>query len=224
MTLLILYYSIFVLVHTDWCSVPIVYWYSTGLLYCGTVLVCTVYNDIDGTLQTKPTPLVTKTPDRTMGGPKGRRRLEQGFLGAEHFLTPEGKLKVGSKQLPVYCIQIKYLVHGTPDHGGAWFMVHGILSNVSYYFVCHLTKRSGYLQGECPWTKTDERTEDPDHLRETILYGTGWKVHVWYMVETITGSYICTWWKHHGTCLKSTWYMVDPQILTPQRALYIYYL
>ena len=29
---------------------------------------------------------------RTMGGPKGRRRLEQGFLGAEHFLTPEGKL------------------------------------------------------------------------------------------------------------------------------------
>lgn len=31
---------------------------------------------------------------RTMGGPKGRRRLEQGFLGAEHFLTPEGKLKV----------------------------------------------------------------------------------------------------------------------------------
>lgn len=29
----------------------------------------------------------------TMGGPKGRRRTEQGFLGAEHFLTPEGKLK-----------------------------------------------------------------------------------------------------------------------------------
>lgn len=36
-----------------------------------------------------------ETPARTMGGPKGRRRLEQGFLGAEHFLTPEGKLKVG---------------------------------------------------------------------------------------------------------------------------------
>ena len=29
----------------------------------------------------------------TMGGPKGRRRLEGGFLGAEHIITPEGKLK-----------------------------------------------------------------------------------------------------------------------------------
>jgi aminomethyltransferase len=29
----------------------------------------------------------------TMGGPKSRRRLEKGFLGAEHILTPEGKLK-----------------------------------------------------------------------------------------------------------------------------------
>jgi hypothetical protein len=28
-----------------------------------------------------------------MGGPKGRRRVEQGFLGAEHFLQPDGKLK-----------------------------------------------------------------------------------------------------------------------------------
>ena len=41
-------------------------------------------------LAPRPTCLIL----RTMGGPKGRRRLEQGFLGAEHFLTPEGKLKV----------------------------------------------------------------------------------------------------------------------------------
>jgi aminomethyltransferase len=29
----------------------------------------------------------------TMGGPKGRRRLEQDFLGAKNFLEPDGKLK-----------------------------------------------------------------------------------------------------------------------------------
>mmetsp|Transcript_18593 Transcript_18593/g.46059 ORF Transcript_18593/g.46059 Transcript_18593/m.46059 type:complete len:413 (+) Transcript_18593:69-1307(+) len=29
----------------------------------------------------------------TLGGPGSRRRTEQGFLGAEHFLTPEGKLR-----------------------------------------------------------------------------------------------------------------------------------
>lgn len=29
----------------------------------------------------------------TLGGPGGRRRTEQGFLGAESFLTPDGKLK-----------------------------------------------------------------------------------------------------------------------------------
>lgn len=29
----------------------------------------------------------------TMGGPKSRRRTEQGFLGAGGFLTPDGKLK-----------------------------------------------------------------------------------------------------------------------------------
>jgi aminomethyltransferase len=29
----------------------------------------------------------------TLGGPGSRRRADQGFLGAEHFLTPEGKLK-----------------------------------------------------------------------------------------------------------------------------------
>ena len=34
----------------------------------------------------------------TMGGPKGRRRLEQGFLGSQEFLTPEGKLKKQEKK------------------------------------------------------------------------------------------------------------------------------
>mmetsp|Transcript_32902 Transcript_32902/g.79987 ORF Transcript_32902/g.79987 Transcript_32902/m.79987 type:complete len:426 (+) Transcript_32902:192-1469(+) len=34
----------------------------------------------------------------TMGGPGSRRRTEQGFLGAEHFLTPEGKLKKQEKK------------------------------------------------------------------------------------------------------------------------------
>ena len=57
-----------------------------------------------------------------MGGPKGRRRLEQGFLGAEHFLTPEGKLKVGRKRLERKCV-----VHGTPDHDSGWVIVDSIL-------------------------------------------------------------------------------------------------
>jgi aminomethyltransferase len=34
----------------------------------------------------------------TMGGPKSRRRLEGGFLGAEHILTPEGKFKKVAKK------------------------------------------------------------------------------------------------------------------------------
>jgi len=34
----------------------------------------------------------------TLGGPGSRRRTEQGFLGAEHFLTPEGKLKKQEKK------------------------------------------------------------------------------------------------------------------------------
>eukprot|EP00934_Nitzschia_sp_Nitz4_P009243 Nitzschia sp. Nitz4//scaffold218_size35881//5463//6859//NITZ4_007788-RA/size35881-processed-gene-0.8-mRNA-1//1//CDS//3329542262//9233//frame0 len=34
----------------------------------------------------------------TLGGPKGRRRKEQGFLGAETFLTPEGKLRKQPKK------------------------------------------------------------------------------------------------------------------------------
>jgi aminomethyltransferase len=34
----------------------------------------------------------------TMGKPGSRRRTEQGFVGAEHFLTPEGKLKKVEKK------------------------------------------------------------------------------------------------------------------------------
>ncbi|CBJ48669.1 Aminomethyltransferase [Ectocarpus siliculosus] len=55
--------------------------------------LCLYGNDIDAT--TNP---VEGSLAWTMGGPKGRRRLEQGFLGAEHFLTPEGKLKKQSRK------------------------------------------------------------------------------------------------------------------------------
>jgi aminomethyltransferase len=48
--------------------------------------LCLYGNDIDAT--TTP---VEAALGWTMGGPKGRRRKEQGFLGAEKFLTPEGK-------------------------------------------------------------------------------------------------------------------------------------
>ena len=38
----------------------------------------------------------------TMGGPKGRRRKEGGFLGAEHILKPDGKLqKVAKKRVGI---------------------------------------------------------------------------------------------------------------------------
>jgi aminomethyltransferase len=50
--------------------------------------LCLYGNDLNG--ETNP---VEGALGWTMGGPTGRRRLEQGFLGAEHFLTPEGKLK-----------------------------------------------------------------------------------------------------------------------------------
>jgi len=49
--------------------------------------LCLYGNDIDAT--TTP---VEAALGWTMGGPKARRRKEQGFLGAEKFLTPEGKL------------------------------------------------------------------------------------------------------------------------------------
>lgn len=51
---------------------------------------------------------------RTMGGPKGRRRVEQGFLGAEHFLTPEGKLKVGSPDFRFGAFQRPYCLFYVP--------------------------------------------------------------------------------------------------------------
>jgi len=34
----------------------------------------------------------------TMGGPKSRRRVEQGFLGANHFLLPDGRVKPVSRK------------------------------------------------------------------------------------------------------------------------------
>lgn len=34
----------------------------------------------------------------TIGGPKSRRRIEGGFLGADHILTPQGKLKEVSQK------------------------------------------------------------------------------------------------------------------------------
>jgi len=38
----------------------------------------------------------------TIGPPKSRRRLEQGFLGAEHILTPDGKFqKVARKRVGI---------------------------------------------------------------------------------------------------------------------------
>lgn len=50
--------------------------------------LCLYGNDLDGT--TNP---VEGVLTWTIGGPKTRRRKEQGFVGAEHFLTEEGKLK-----------------------------------------------------------------------------------------------------------------------------------
>jgi aminomethyltransferase len=50
--------------------------------------LCLYGNDIDET--TNP---IEGSLTWTIGGPKSRRRLEQGFLGAEHFLEKDGKLK-----------------------------------------------------------------------------------------------------------------------------------
>jgi aminomethyltransferase len=55
--------------------------------------LCLYGNDIDGT--TNP---IEAGLGWTMGGPKGRRRLEQGFLGAAHFLEADGKLKKQSRK------------------------------------------------------------------------------------------------------------------------------
>lgn len=50
--------------------------------------LCLYGNDIDGT--TTP---IDGALGWTIGPPKSRRRLEGGFVGAEHILTPEGKFK-----------------------------------------------------------------------------------------------------------------------------------
>lgn len=50
--------------------------------------LCLYGNDLDGTT----TPIMGGL-GWTMGGPGSRRRVEAGFVGAEHILTPEGKFK-----------------------------------------------------------------------------------------------------------------------------------
>lgn len=50
--------------------------------------LCLYGNDIDETINPVEAALTW-----TIGGPKSRRRTEQGFLGASHFLEPSGKLK-----------------------------------------------------------------------------------------------------------------------------------
>jgi aminomethyltransferase len=55
--------------------------------------LCLYGNDLDHT--TTPT---EGTLGWTMGGPKSRRRVEGGFLGAEKILTPEGKFKKTSRK------------------------------------------------------------------------------------------------------------------------------
>jgi aminomethyltransferase len=50
--------------------------------------LCLYGNDLDET--TNP---IEGSLGWTMGGPGSRRRTEQGFLGAEHILTPDGKFK-----------------------------------------------------------------------------------------------------------------------------------
>lgn len=55
--------------------------------------LCLYGHDIDGT--TNP---VEAGLTWTIGGPKTRRRTEQGFVGAEHFLKPDGKLIKASRK------------------------------------------------------------------------------------------------------------------------------
>eukprot|EP00549_Striatella_unipunctata_P011623 CAMPEP_0118687030 /NCGR_PEP_ID=MMETSP0800-20121206/8151_1 /TAXON_ID=210618 ORGANISM="Striatella unipunctata, Strain CCMP2910" /NCGR_SAMPLE_ID=MMETSP0800 /ASSEMBLY_ACC=CAM_ASM_000638 /LENGTH=415 /DNA_ID=CAMNT_0006584159 /DNA_START=55 /DNA_END=1302 /DNA_ORIENTATION=- len=59
--------------------------------------LCLYGNDIDGT--TTP---IEAALGWTMGGPGSRRRVEGGFTGAEHILTPEGKFqKVTRKRVGI---------------------------------------------------------------------------------------------------------------------------
>lgn len=59
--------------------------------------LCLYGHDLDGTINP-----VQATLAWTMGGPKGRRRKEGGFVGAEHILKPDGKLqKVAKKRVGI---------------------------------------------------------------------------------------------------------------------------
>mmetsp|Transcript_6354 Transcript_6354/g.15823 ORF Transcript_6354/g.15823 Transcript_6354/m.15823 type:complete len:418 (+) Transcript_6354:112-1365(+) len=59
--------------------------------------LCLYGHDLDETINP-----VEATLAWTMGGPKGRRRKEGGFLGAEHILKPDGKLqKVARKRVGI---------------------------------------------------------------------------------------------------------------------------
>lgn len=55
--------------------------------------LCLYGNDLDETINPVQGALVW-----TIGGPKSRRRVEQGFLGADKFLEKDGKLKAVSKK------------------------------------------------------------------------------------------------------------------------------
>jgi aminomethyltransferase len=55
--------------------------------------LCLYGNDIDGT--TTP---IDGALGWTIGPPKSRRRMEGGFVGAEHILTPEGKFRKSAKK------------------------------------------------------------------------------------------------------------------------------
>lgn len=55
--------------------------------------LCLYGNDLDETINPVEASLIW-----TIGGPKSRRRLEQGFLGAEKFLEKDGKPKPVTKK------------------------------------------------------------------------------------------------------------------------------
>lgn len=55
--------------------------------------LCLYGNDLDETINPVEGSLVW-----TIGGPKSRRRTQQGFLGAEHFLEKSGALKPVAKK------------------------------------------------------------------------------------------------------------------------------
>ena len=69
--------------------------------------LCLYGNDLDQ--ETTPT---MGTLGWTMGGPGSRRRVEGGFLGAEHILTPEGKFK----KVPKKRVGIKGMKAPARDH------------------------------------------------------------------------------------------------------------